>query len=51
MKEIKENIKKIISLILITVILSTATPWYVFAQEINGSNTTQTDEKIKQKVK
>ena len=47
MKEIKENIKKIISLILITVILSTATPWYVFAQEINGSNTTQTDEKNK----
>ena len=47
MKRVIENIKKIISLILITVILSTATPWYVFAQEINGSNTTQTDEKNK----
>ena len=42
MKKIKENIKKIISLILITVILSSATPLYVLAQEINENNTTKT---------
>ena len=42
MKKIKENIKKIISLILITIILSSATPLYVLAQEINENNTTET---------